>query len=61
MFMLGLELERAGMSLNEIERRLRSELAYARSPRDRLSDIPDILACLARQQIDRAEQHRVAS
>ena len=61
LFMLGLELKRVGMSLNEIERRLRSELAYARSPRDRLSDIPDILACLARKQIDGAEQRRWAS
>ena len=50
LFMLGLELERAGISLSEIEQRLRSELAYARSPRDRLSDIPDILACLARNR-----------
>jgi hypothetical protein len=61
LFTLGLELKQAGMSLNEIQRRLHLELAYARSPRDRLSDIPDILACLARKQIDGAEQRRAAS
>jgi hypothetical protein len=55
-FKLALALKRAGLSLDEIASQLSSGTKYARSPRERRADIPNILKALGRD-----ERSRIAS
>jgi hypothetical protein len=47
-FEFALSLRRAGMNLAEIESTLRAEGAFGRTPRERLAQIPSIIASLRR-------------
>jgi hypothetical protein len=51
LFDLALSLRRAGMSLPEIEVKLREEAQFGRTPTERLAQIPSIMASLRKSSV----------
>src|ERR1700722_15766746 len=47
-FNLAMSLRRAGMDFYQIERTLRSEAEFGRTPKERLSQVPSIMSSLRR-------------